>query len=413
MLSPGPGSSREVYTTGKMGKSWIKEWTTINNKEKAIQFGAGNIGRGFLGQLFSQSGFQTVFVEVRDDLISLINEKKQYKLKILSAQPYKIIINNIRAVNAKNQDEVNKEIKSADIMATAVKSENLASVALLVCSGMVERAKNNITKPLNLLLCENLPEASKVFISYLSKNCPSTYIEYINSHLGLIETIISRMVPPVSSSISSKDPLFIMAEEYNQLFVDKNAFIGEIPDVKGLVVVDNFTAYQEQKLYTYNTGHAVCAYVGYQKGYKYIWEAIRDRKVKKIVRGAMMETGEALVKRHHFKMNEQEKFINGFLLRLDNPALGDIVARVGRDPIRKLSSQERLIGAAKFAEEYKVKPINLCIGIASALKFRVKGDRESEKLAKYLEKKGINLVLKEICHIDPEGKLAKLIKQNL
>jgi len=381
--------------------------------KKAIQFGAGNIGRGFLGQLFSQSGFETVFVEVRDDLISLINEKKQYKLKILSTQPYEIIIKNVRAINAKNQDEVNREIKSADIMATAVKSENLASVAPLVCSGMIERIKNGITKPLNLLLCENLPEASKVFKNYLLQDCPSTYIKYMNSHLGLVETIISRMVPPVPSSISSKDPLFIMAEEYNQLFVDKNAFIGEVPDIKGLVAVDNFAAYQEQKLYTYNTGHAICAYVGYQRGYKYIWEAIRDKEIKEIVRGAMMETGKALVKKYHFKKDEQEKFIDEFLLRLDNPALGDTVERVGRDPIRKLSLQERLIGAAKFAEEYKVKPINLCIGIASALKFRAKGDRESEKLAKYLEEKGINLVLKEICHIDPQGNLAKLIKQNL
>ncbi len=381
--------------------------------KKAVQFGAGNIGRGFLGQLFSQSGFETVFVEVREDLISLINKKKQYKLKILSAQPYEIIINNIKAVNVKNQNKINEEIKSADIMATAVKSESLASVAPLICSGIMERVKNGIIKPLNLLLCENLPEASKIFKNYLLQNCSPTYIEYINSHLGLVETIISRMVPPVPSSISSKDPLFIMAEEYNQLFVDKNAFIGEVPDIKGLVAVDNFAAYQEQKLYTYNTGHAVCAYVGYQKDYKYIWEAIRDRKIKEIVRGAMMETGEALIKKHHFRINEQEKFIDDFLLRLDNPALGDTVDRVGRDPIRKLSSQERLIGAAKFAEKYEVKPINLCIGIASAIKFQVKEDKESEKLAKYLEEKGINWILKEICHINPDGDLAKLIKQNL
>ena len=381
--------------------------------KKAVQFGAGNIGRGFLGQLFSQSGFETVFVEVRDDLISLINKKKEYRLKILSAQPYEIIIKNIRAVNAKNQDEVNKEIKTADIMATAVKSENLASVSPLVCSGMVERARNRITKPLNLLLCENLLEASKIFKNYLLQKCPSAYIEYINSHLGLVETIISRMVPPVSSSISSKDPLFIMAEEYNKLFVDKNAFVGEVPDIKGLVAVGNFAAYQEQKLYTYNTGHAICAYVGHQKGYKYIWEAIRDEKVKQVVRGAMMETGEALMKKCHFKKDEQEEFINGFLLRLDNPALGDTIDRVGRDPIRKLSSHERLIGAAKFAEEYGVISTNLCRGIAAALKFLVRGDKESEKLARYLEEKGIDWVLKEMCDIGPQGKLAKLIKQNL
>lgn len=135
--------------------------------KKAIQFGAGNIDRGFLGQLFSQSGFETVFVEVRNDLVSLINKKRQYKLRILSAQPHEIIIRNIRAVNARNQGEVSREIESADIMATAVKSENLAFISLLVCSGIIIRVKNGITKPLNLLLCENLPEANKVFKEYL------------------------------------------------------------------------------------------------------------------------------------------------------------------------------------------------------------------------------------------------------
>ena len=177
--------------------------------KKAVQFGAGNMGRGFLGQLFSQSGFETVFVEVRDDLIPLINKKKEYRLKILTTRPYEIIIKNIRAINARNQDEVKREIKTADVMATAVKSENLVSVASLVHSGMIERAKERIAKPVNLLLCENLPEASKVFKNYLLQECPSAYMQYINSHLGLVETIISRMVPPVPPSISSKDPLFI------------------------------------------------------------------------------------------------------------------------------------------------------------------------------------------------------------
>jgi len=384
--------------------------------KKAVQFGAGNIGRGFLGQLFSESGFEIVFVEVRDDLISLINKKRHYKIKISSTQPYEIVIKNVRAINAKNQKKVSEEIKTADIMATAVRSKNLSSVAPLVCSGITERAKNSVAKPINLLLCENLLEASKIFKDYLLENCASAYIKYINSHLGLVETIIGRMVPPIPPSISSKDPLFVMAEEYDKLFADKKAFIEEIPNIKGLVAVDNFAAYQERKLYTYNTGHAVCAYVGYQYGYKYIWEAIRDKKVKQIVRGAMMETGQALVKKYYFKMDKQEKFIDEFLLRLDNPALSDTIDRVGRDPIRKLSPQERLIGAAKFAEEYRIIPNNLCIGIAAALRFVTKVDKESEKLTEYLKEKlkrgGIDWVLKEICHIDPSGNLAKLIKQN-
>ena len=127
----------------------------------------------------------------------------------------------------------------------------------------------------------------------------------------------------------------------------------------------------------------------------------------------MLETGEALVEKYHFRKYEQEKFIDDFLLRLDNPALGDTVERVGRSPIRKLSFNERLIGAAKFCEEYGVNPINICAGIAAALKFMVEGDRESENLARHLEDKGIDWVLKEICYLSPQENLAKLIKQNL
>ncbi len=177
--------------------------------------------------------------------------------------------------------------------------------------------------------------------------------------------------------------------------------------------MENFDAYQEQKFYTNNTGHAVCAYLGHQKGYKYIWETIRDQEVKKIARGAMMETGQALVKKYHFKMDEQERFIDEFLFRLDNPALGDTTDRVRRDPIRKLSPQERLVGAAKFAEKYGIVPTNLCIEIATAFKSMIKGDKESKKLAKYLKENGMDWVLKTICRVDTQRSLTKLIKQSL
>ena len=383
------------------------------NMKKVVQFGAGNIGRGFLGQLFSESGYKVVFVEVRQEIVSLLNKRGYYKLKIVGDKPQELIIKNVRAVNGKDKDKVAWEIKTADLMASAVGAKNLPSVASLIAGGMIERCKNNIEKPINLIICENLPKSSKVFRDYLFKKIEKRYWEYVTSHLGLVESVISRMVPVIPPEIRKSDPTFIMTESYSILPVDKIGFKGEIPKIKGMIPYDNLIAYEEQKLFTHNTAHAICAYLGYRKGYKYIWESIEDKEIRDIVRGALMETGNALIKKHHFKPQEQRDLIDDLIQRLGNRALGDTVARVGRDPIRKLSPGERLIGAAELSYKYGTVPENIAKGIASALLFDEKEDEEAKKLTSLREEKGIDYILRNICRINPQGKLAQLIKKNL
>jgi len=48
------------------------------NKKKMIQFGAGNIGRSFIGQLFSRSGYEVVFVDINKELIKEVNKKRVF-----------------------------------------------------------------------------------------------------------------------------------------------------------------------------------------------------------------------------------------------------------------------------------------------------------------------------------------------
>ncbi len=302
--------------------------------KKVVQFGAGNIGRGFLGQLFSESGYKVVFVEVKEEIVSLLNQRGSYKLKIVGDNPRDLIIKNVRAVNGKDKDEVAREIKTTNLLSSAVGAKNLSSVASLIAGGIIERAKNNIEKPINLIICENLPKASKVFKDYLLKKIKKKYWSYVDSHLGLVESVISRMVPVIPPQIRKREPTLVMAESYNILPVDKKGFKGEIPRIKGMIPYDNLVAYEEQKLFTHNTAHAICAYLGYQKGYKYIWESIEDKGIRDTVRGALMETGNALIKKHHFKSQEQRDLIDNIIQRFGNRALGDTVARVGKAPIR-------------------------------------------------------------------------------
>jgi len=381
--------------------------------KKAVQFGAGNIGRGFLGQLFNQSGYEIVFVELQKDVIAYLNREHSYKLRIVGENPQELVIDRVRAVDGRDKFQVGREIKEADIMATAVGARNLSSISCLVAEGMRQRADAKVEAPVNLILCENLPHASKVFKEYLLEEINSGYRDYLDSHLGLVESVVSRMVPVIPRDMRKKDPTFIMVEEYSILPVDKKGFKGKIPEIKGMVPYENLYAYEEQKLFIHNAGHAICAYLGHLKGYEYIWQAIEDEEVYRIVRAGLEETGAALIKKHGFTQEEQRAHIEDLLKRFANHALSDTILRVGRDPIRKLGPQERLIGAAKLAYRYGITPENIARGIAAALLFDVEEDEEARRLSQMRRKEGVDAILKKICQIDPEGPLGKLIKRNL
>jgi len=381
--------------------------------KKAVQFGAGNIGRGFLGQLFNQSGYEVVFIEVKEELISQLNREHSYRLRIVGEKTEELIIDKVRAVDGRDKVKVAEEIREAEVMATAVGVRNLSSVASLVAEGMRQRANFKVKEPINLIICENVPNASQVFRDYLLREIEHEYRDYVDLHLGLVESVVSRMVPIIPPEIRKKDPTFIMAEEYSILPVDKKGFKGKIPEIKGMIPYENLYAYEEQKLFIHNAGHAICAYLGYLKGYRYIWQAIEDEEIRRIVRAALEESGAALIRKHGFKPEEQRAHIEDLLRRFANRALNDSIARVGRDPIRKLGPHERLIGSAKLAYQYGIIPQNIARGIAAALLFDMEEDEEARKLSQMRRKEGVDVVLKKICQIDPESHLGRLIKKNL
>jgi mannitol-1-phosphate 5-dehydrogenase len=382
----------------------------IRNKKRALQFGAGNIGRGFLGQLFNQSGYEIIFVDIDENLVSLLNKKRSYPLRIVGDNPQELLIKNVRAVNIKEEGRVVEEVSNCQIMATAVGPNSLTGIAPLIAQGLVRRREAKIEEPLNIIIAENLVEAAKVFKSYIKEYLLEGYESYLENHLGLVKSVVSRMVPLLTPEMKKKNPLLITVEEYSILPVDKYGFKGKIPKIEGIVPYENLKAYEEQKLFIHNAGHALFAYLGYLKGYKYIHQAVEDSQIYKIVWGALQESGKALNKKHKFTSQEQETHIKDLLKRFANRDLGDTVGRVGRDPLRKLSPQERLIGAAKLSLEYEIKPLNLVKGIAAALRYDNPDDEEAVELSRDLRAKGLDWVLEKVCALGPEDELSKMIK---
>jgi len=380
-------------------------------KKKAVHFGAGNIGRGFLGQLYSQSGWETVFIDVDPRVIAALNERKSYKIEILGDKNYFVEVTGVRAVDGRNVDAVAAEIADADLIGTSVGGAVLKHVAPAMAAGLARRAER-AAGPISVLICENLLEAGRVLRELLLQSASEACRRYIETQVGFAETVVSRMVPVVPEEKRKADPLYVGVEAYAILPVDRRGFPARLPDIKGLEFHDNLEAYEERKLFTHNCGHCLCAYFGREKNCEYIWQAVSDPEIRKKVLAALDETSAALIKKHGFTVKEQQDHVDDLLTRFANRALGDTVARVGRDPIRKLGPRDRLIGAARLVMETGGQPANIVAGIRSALRYRNADDPVAVELARMIDDHGLPHVLQKICGLQPSEKLYRMILED-
>lgn len=376
---------------------------------KAVHFGAGNIGRGFLGQLYSQSGWETVFVDVDPPVLAALRDRGGYEIQIVDRRSYAVPVSRVRAVDGRQAEQVASEMESADLVSTAVGANVLKLLASPLARGIERRARRARSGPLNILLCENLLHAAEVLRAALEAEVAADARDYFHQQVGLVETVISRMVPLMPPEKKAQDPLAIAVEEYAVLPYDARAWIGPPPAIRGLKPEDHLPALEERKLFVHNCGHTLCALWGNEKGYDTIWQAVEDEDILCRTREAMWEAGEALVRQGAFRREEQEAHIQNLLERFGNRALGDTIARVARDPIRKLGPNERLIGSARLALECGIRPNRLVQGIASALRYRNEGDPKAVELEGLLRTEGIPGVLARVSGLHPGSPLYEMI----
>ena len=335
---------------------------------KAVMYGAGNIGRGFIGQLLSQSGYSVAFVDVNPDVIASINGAGRYPINILHKNSSEEIwVENVSCVDGKDIDAVATAIAEADIMATAVGVNILKFIAAPIAAGLKKRWENGNNTPLNIIICENLIGADKVLKELISANLDDT--EKLDSLVGFVEASIGRMVPVQTPEMQNGNPLRVCVEAFDKLPLDKAAFKGEIPAIKNAILFTPFEFYIERKLFIHNMGHATTAYLGALCGYEYIWQAIEDPRIEACVLRAMTQSAIALSKRHGVDVSELYDHVTDLIDRFGNRQLGDTVKRVGGDIKRKLSENDRIIGSLKMCNEQGVQSDYIELAAAAALNF--------------------------------------------
>jgi len=324
---------------------------------KAVVYGGGNIGRGFLGQLLFESGYETVFIDINRELIDKLNYDHSYPVRIVCNEyQNEMTIRNVRAVHS---DSAAAEIASADIMFTSAGVNVLSHIAPNIADGICRRQGRG----LDIIICENLLHADQYLKELLGKS-----IE-IPENIGFVESSVGRMVPIMNDEMYEGNILRVWVEPFCTLPVDKAAFKNEIPNIKNMLPSAPFAYHIQSKLYLHNTGHAIAAYLGMKRGYTYIWEAMADTEIYKFVENAMRNCAEALSKEHHKPIDEVMDYAHDLIRRFQNRYLGDTCERVGRDARRKLAIDDRLLGAVALCNKHGLPTEYIKLGIMSALDY--------------------------------------------
>lgn len=371
--------------------------------KNAIHFGAGNIGRGFIGKLLADAGIFVTFADVNKEIVGKLATDNEYQVKVVGENCQIDTVKNVTAILS-NGPEIVDAIANTDLVTTAVGPTVLDIIAKTIAEGIAKRIQSGNTAPLNVIACENMVRGtthlkSEVF-KYLSDDVKAQAEELV----GFVDSAVDRIVPPAEASDNILD---VTVESFSEWIVDQAQFKGDIPNIAGMEKTDNLMAFVERKLFTLNTGHCVTAYLGCLSGFATIKEAIENDAIKADVTQAMQESGEVLIRRYGFDRDAHAAYIQKILSRFANPYLVDEVDRVGRQPIRKLGAGDRLIKPLLGTIEYATSNSTLLKGVAAALKYTNESDPQAVELQGYLQANGVVATLAKYSGLDANGKEAQ------
>jgi mannitol-1-phosphate 5-dehydrogenase len=375
----------------------------MEQKPLVVQFGAGAIGRGFLGDLWTQGGREVLFFDVSPALIALLNRQGSYPLRLTGASTEDRVVSPVRAALVTDVAQVMSGLAACEFACTAVGVHAFPHLAPTLASGIVARIQQGqeTVEPLNILCCENQKGAGEILRAAVASHLPDdeTTQAYFERQVAFVDASVGRMVPPPTPELLAEDLLLILAEPYAQLPIDGNAWIGPVPPIPGLLPKANFAGYVARKLFAHNGGHAVLAYEGYQRGYEYIWQAAEDLALVAELKGFWAEVGAALVQGYGFAPEEQKAHDDDLLQRFRNQALGDTIRRVGRDVARKVRPDDRLVGAALFCESLNRESVYICRAIAAAYAFDAPDDPTAPLIQQTIRDNGIRDALGKFSHL--------------
>lgn len=372
----------------------------------AVHFGAGKIGRGFIADLLHASGYRIVFADVVEPLVDLVNEKHEYSLFLIDNNYEERVIDNVIAYSSvKNPAKVIEAIGEAEVITTSVMATNLSKIAPLLAKGLKARLGKNKSK-VTVMACENAIMGTDI-LKKAMMDCGEITEAELDAVGVYPNTAVDRMV--FDGEHHGKKGIEIGAAF--ELAIERGKLVDpQVEPIKGGEYVDDLGMYLQRKIYIVNCGHAVTSYLGYVKGYATIQEALGDKEILKEVRAAMLESASALEKKYGFTHESLVEYMENMVIkRYTTPGISDPIERVAREPIRKISPNDRIMGPANQCEEYGLANRHLLKGVACALRFVNPEDKQAAELQEFIKEKGVGEAIKKYTGLKEHNPMYKAI----
>jgi len=372
---------------------------------KAVHFGAGSIGRGFVGDLLHDSGYEVVFLDINDDLLAAINATHSYEFRLIE-DGYRVkTIDNVRGVSSRlAPKQAIEEIATADLITTSVWADNLRHIAPLLAAGLAARNSRK-AKRVNVIAAENAMRNSELLRAEILNTGVLTETD-LDTSAAFPNTAVDRLV--LESEKNGHHVLDVGRD--HELVIDKMALADpNIEPIAGAIYSDDVIAYIERKLYIINSGHSWAGYVGHLRGFEIMQDVLGDGELRGEMREAMRESAAVIHERYGFDTDSLDKYIDFAINRFRTPGVTDTVSRVCRSPIRKLGSDERFVGPASKAVELGIPYARLARGIAAILKYDDPEDPQSVELLAEVASAGPAVTLTHRSGLTPDSLLHRAV----
>jgi hypothetical protein len=328
----------------------------------AAIFGAGPVGKS-LAHALKSSGFDVILVD---------KENIESETYFIQTSDVKI---DCKFESFKISDELVKDVLDKKmLMFTAMRPENL------------EEFFNYVSKFLNghklkIFTCENA----------INIKSPSNII---------ISHILADMICYHENANVHSTPLKFVVEDLDLI---------KLLNPKYFILRDNFAKAFYQRLYTHNTLHAVVACLGYLKGYVTVYDAIRDKQIHAIAKEALKEASFGIVHKYSISPVDQDNYVKEELALLELKYMRDPIVRVARDPLRKISSEERIIGPLLLCKNAGQFPKYLSLILAGTLSYDYENDSQAVTLQNEIKAIGPANVLKKYSQLKDDALIAKIV----
>lgn len=362
---------------------------------RAVHFGAGNIGRGFVGLLLTQAGYELTFADVADQLIEELQAADSYQVHEVGDEPRTHTVRGFAAVNsAKDPEALSAALAAADVITTAVGASILRFVAPAIAAGLAARPAG--APRVAVMACENAIGGTDILQAEIRARYEG---DDLDERAIFANTAVDRIVP------AQEPGLDVTVENYFECAIEAGPFGDGRPEIPGVTWVPDLAPYIERKLFTVNTGHATTAYFGYIAGVPKISDVLESEEIAAKVAAVLAETRSLLVAKYGFDEAELEAYAAKIMRRFANPYLPDTVERVGRSPLRKLSRNDRFVGPAAQLAERGLAADALLAAMGAALRFDVTDDQEAVDLQRLLAGRPAEEVVGTVTGLEPDHPL--------